>query len=470
MPYRQPHHFRRLLYSAIAVPLLLLLALALVLFLQLSSLLEAYRATAHSDATLQQAERVRQLLVDRETGLRGYLLAGAPQFLEPFTRAGQRLPGAMAELGSLLDLPEQQQRHARLQAQWQDWEGVARRELELKDSGGDYLPLVREGQGKQRMDRLRATLDALEATARERRAGRAHRAQLRTRQVLVGTGAAVLLIGLGLAYVSRRQLLALSRSYEASVLALSREQAALQRLNAELEERVAQRTQELSFTNRELETFSYSVSHDLRTPLRAIDGFSQALLEDEAGRIGPEGQDHLRRLRAAAGRMGQLIDDLLHLSRVSRAELTREPVDLGALARELLAELQRREPARQVSLEVQQPLPAHADPRLLRLLLENLLQNAWKFTSRSPRAHIRVRSDGSGGYVVEDDGVGFDMAYAGKLFSPFQRLHRASEFPGTGIGLATVQRIVHRHGGSIRAEGRVGGGARFSFTLGEGGA
>jgi signal transduction histidine kinase len=470
VPYRQPHHFRRLLYSAVAVPLLLLLALALVLVLQLRSLLGAYDATARSDERLQQIERVRQLLVDRETGLRGYLLAGEPRFLEPFTRAGERLPEALSRLDGLLDRPEQHQRHAQLRAQWQDWEGVAQRELALKEAGGDYLALVRGDQGKQRMDRLRATLDEVEAAARERRARQAGRAQVAARRVLVGAGAAALLIGLGLAYVSRRQLLALARSYEAGALALQREQAALKRLNAELEARVAQRTQELSFTNRELETFSYSVSHDLRTPLRAIDGFSQALLEDEGERIGPEGQEHLRRMRAAAGRMGQLIDDLLHLSRVGRTELAREPVDLGALAQEVAAELQRREPGRRVHLEVQQPLRAQADPRLVRLLLENLLQNAWKFTSRREEAHIRVHGDGAGGYVVEDDGVGFDMAYAGKLFSPFQRLHRASEFPGTGIGLATVQRIVHRHGGTLRAEGRVGEGARFSFTLGEGGA
>ena len=470
MPFREPHRFRRLLYSAIAVPLLLLLSLALVLFLQLSSLLAAYQATAQSDATLQQAERVRQLLVDRETGLRGYLLTGEPRFLEPFTRAGEQLPAALAELGGRVELPEQQQRFERLQAEWRDWEGVAAHELALRDAGGDYLTVVREGQGKVRMDRLRATLDALVGTARERRGGRAGLAQARARQVLVGSAAAALLIGLGLAYVSRRQLLALARSYESNVQALQHEQAALQQLNAELEARVAQRTQELSFTNRELETFSYSVSHDLRTPLRAIDGFSQALLEDEAERIGPEGQDHLQRIRAAAGRMGQLIDDLLHLSRMGRAELVREQVDLGQVAQEVFAELRAREPSRSVQLEVAPGLQAHADPRLVRVLLENLLQNAWKFTSPRPQAHIRVRGDGEGGYVVEDDGVGFDMAYAGKLFSPFQRLHRASEFPGSGIGLATVQRIVHRHGGSLRAEGRVGEGARFCFTLGEGGA
>nr|WP_228531018.1 MULTISPECIES: sensor histidine kinase [Myxococcaceae] len=433
-------------------------------------MLAAYRATEHSDAIILRAERVRQLLVDRETGLRGYLLTGEPRFLEPYERSERELPGAMAALEGQLDLPQQQQRYGQLRERWRDWESIAAQERALKDEGGDYRALVAGGESKARMDRLRATLDELVSFARERRAQRADAAQASARRVLVGTGAAVLLIGLGLAYVSRRQLLMLSGRYESNV-------RALRQLNAELESRVEQRTRELQHMNRELETFSYSVSHDLRTPLRAIDGFSQALLEDEAARISPEGQDSLRRVRAAAGRMGQLIDDLLRLSRVGRAELQRAPVDLGALAQEILAELQRREPGRQVQLDVQQPLPAHADPQLARVLLENLLQNAWKFTARKAQAHIALRREPEGvtgsapggppTYRVEDDGAGFDMAYAGKLFSPFQRLHKTSEFPGTGIGLATVQRIVHRHGGSIRAEGRPGEGARFIFTLGE---
>jgi signal transduction histidine kinase len=201
-----------------------------------------------------------------------------------------------------------------------------------------------------------------------------------------------------------------------------------------------------------------------------VDGFSQALLEDEGGSISQDGRDLLERIRAAAGRMGLLIDDLLQLSRVSRAELRREPVDLSALGREVLEELRRREPERDVTVEVAPGVRALGDARLLRIVLENLLGNAWKFTSKRTGARITLFSEereGRTDYAVRDNGVGFDMAYASKLFSPFQRLHKPAEFPGTGIGLATVQRIIHRHGGHIEAESSPGQGATFRFTLGE---
>jgi light-regulated signal transduction histidine kinase (bacteriophytochrome) len=219
-----------------------------------------------------------------------------------------------------------------------------------------------------------------------------------------------------------------------------------------------------------VESFSYSVSHDLRAPLRAIDGFAQALREDEAERLSPSSLQLLERLQAAATRMGQLIDDLLRLSRVTRAELRREPVDLSALAGSVANELRQREPGREVKLSIQPGLSARGDLRLLRVLMENLLGNAWKFTSKRPGARIEFFSetvDGATHYAVRDDGVGFDMAYADKLFTPFQRMHKATDFPGTGIGLATVQRIVHRHGGHIEAQASVGGGATFCFTLQE---
>jgi signal transduction histidine kinase len=235
-------------------------------------------------------------------------------------------------------------------------------------------------------------------------------------------------------------------------------------LNAELEARAV----ELSAVNRELEAFSYSVSHDLRSPLRSIDGFGQALLEDCAASLPAEGQEHVRRMRAASQRMGRLIDDLLQLSRVTRTEMRREVVDLSAAAREIAAELARADPGRRIACDVEDGLVAEGDPGLLRVVLQNLLSNAWKFTSRHDGARIavgRTTRDGRTAFFVRDDGAGFDMAYAGKLFGAFQRLHGTTEFPGTGIGLATVQRVVRRHGGEIWAEGAVEGGATFTFTL-----
>jgi light-regulated signal transduction histidine kinase (bacteriophytochrome) len=226
---------------------------------------------------------------------------------------------------------------------------------------------------------------------------------------------------------------------------------------------------EITSVNKELEAFSYSVSHDLRAPLRSIDGFSQALLEDYQGQLDANGQDYLRRIRAATQRMGQLIDDLLNLSRVTRSDMHPGNVDLSLLASSICTDLQKSQEGRQVDFVIENGLIAQGDTRLLQLLLENLLNNAWKFTSKQPVARIEFGVSNREGviptYFVGDDGAGFDMAYIGKLFAPFQRLHSIHEFPGNGIGLATVQRIVHRHGGRVWAEASVNGGAIFYFTL-----
>jgi PAS domain S-box-containing protein len=228
------------------------------------------------------------------------------------------------------------------------------------------------------------------------------------------------------------------------------------------------RTTELEAANQELEAFSYSVSHDLRAPLRGLDGFSQALLEDYGDKVGSDGKKLLQRIRAGSQRMGQLIDDLLNLSRVSRGEMHREPVDLSGLACNVVDELRTGDPQRDVTLRISEGLQANGDPHLLRVVLENLLGNAWKYTSRRPHATIEFglnRDNGHSSFFVRDDGVGFDMQYVDKLFSPFQRLHGITEFPGTGIGLATVQRVIHRHGGRIWVQAEVNKGATFHFTL-----
>jgi signal transduction histidine kinase len=245
-----------------------------------------------------------------------------------------------------------------------------------------------------------------------------------------------------------------------------------ERENELLNQQLQRRAWELLVANRELESFSYSVSHDLRSPLRTIDGFGQALVEDCADVLPPEGHEHVRRIRAATQRMGQLIDDLLQLSRLTRSELVRERVDLSRIAGEVAAELAGSTPERQVVVEIGDGLLAEGDPRLLRVVVENLLHNAWKFTSKHPSARIafgRCDREGKPAFFVQDDGAGFDMAYAKKLFGAFQRLHGTTEFPGSGIGLATVQRIIHRHGGEIWAEGAVEQGATFTFTLPAGG-
>jgi len=256
----------------------------------------------------------------------------------------------------------------------------------------------------------------------------------------------------------------------------------LQRYATDLERRVEERTHELQdrneslrrnaaellAANTELDAFAYSVSHDLRAPLRSIDGFSQILLEDYAARLDEAGRETLHRVRAASQRMGTLIDDLLKLARVTRAEIRTEDVDLSGMARDIVADLQRTTPERQVEFAIAPGLTARGDARLLRVALDNLLRNSWKYTAKQPAPRVEFASaDANGGraFMVRDNGAGFDMKYADKLFGVFQRLHSAADFEGTGIGLATVRRIINRHGGRIWAEGAVDRGATFYFTL-----
>ncbi|HYW38743.1 MAG TPA: PAS domain S-box protein [Terriglobales bacterium] len=236
----------------------------------------------------------------------------------------------------------------------------------------------------------------------------------------------------------------------------------------QLNETLELRNTELTTINKELESFSYSVSHDLRAPLRAIDGFSLALLEDHGDKLPDEGKEQLERIRAATGRMGQLIDDMLRLARIARSEIVRDDVDISHLAQEIVAQLRSSEPSRRVAVDIAPNLKVSGDRHLLRAMLENLLGNAWKFTSKRSDARIEVGVTGCGSelaYFVRDNGAGFDVQYADKLFGVFQRLHSDREYPGTGVGLAAAQRVVSKHGGRIWAEAAVGQGATFYFVL-----
>jgi len=270
-----------------------------------------------------------------------------------------------------------------------------------------------------------------------------------------------------------RELAGLNAELEWDIAARQQAEAEVTRLNAELEQRVRQRTAELEAANKELDAFTYSVSHDLRAPLRRIEGFGRILGDEYADRLDDRGRHFLERIRAGSTEMAEMIDSFLKLSRSTRSELTIESVDLSALAESVVARLREREPERAVSIAIAPGMAAQGDRRLLGAVLENLLGNAWKYTRTTKGAAIRFETEESDGptvYAVRDNGAGFDMAYADRLFLPFSRLHRPEEFEGTGIGLATVVRILARHGGRIRAEGAVGRGATFRFTLWEGSA
>jgi len=266
---------------------------------------------------------------------------------------------------------------------------------------------------------------------------------------------------------------ALIRKQTAEIIERESEARQLAEARALLLADLEQKNRELAAVNQELEAFSYSVSHDLRAPLRSIDGFAHALLEDYAASLDEDGQEYLRHVREAAQHMGELIDGLLTLAGVTRSQLRREAVNLSQLARDVGKRLRNHssDSARQVELWVEEGLSAVGDTRLLENVLQNLLGNAWKFTSNRPEARVEVGKsirDGVLAFFVRDNGAGFDMTYADRLFGAFQRLHAATEFEGHGIGLATVSRIVRRHGGRIWAEGQTGVGATFYFTLGEG--
>jgi signal transduction histidine kinase len=245
---------------------------------------------------------------------------------------------------------------------------------------------------------------------------------------------------------------------------------AVRRLNLDLEAQVRERTAMLEAANKDLESFAYSVSHDLRTPLRSIEGFAAVLADEHRAELSGDAVDKLERIKSASRRMAQLIDDMLMLSRASRAEIRREPIDVTMILRAIVAELRALQPEREATVEIEDGLIANADTQLLRIVLVNLLGNAWKYTGRCQHAQIAVGSEiyeGESVFFVRDNGCGFDMRFVGKLFQPFQRLHANQEFEGTGVGLATVARIVRRHGGRVWAEGHLERGAVFRFTLGD---
>ena len=247
-------------------------------------------------------------------------------------------------------------------------------------------------------------------------------------------------------------------------------QLALERVNNGLEQRVKVRTRELQALNGELESFTYSVSHDLRTPLRSIHGFATLLQENEAERLSAEGRDFLRRIQESSRRMGVLITDLLSMAQHSRAEIHSQWVNLSELAQQVVADLERGEPQRRVQWDIEPGLLVQADPTLMRVVLQNLLGNAWKYTGQTPDARISFKAlglgaDGQMGFCVQDSGAGFDMTYADQLFQPFKRLHAHHQFEGAGIGLATVARVLQRHGGRVHGQGQVGQGASFCFSL-----
>jgi len=433
----------------------------------------------HTWQVINQVEGIMSSVKDAETGARGFLITSDPAYLAPYTSGVAELPGELDSFAHLTaDNQLQQRQLSEMRAVIGERLALLQQGLDLRREGrsDDIHALVLSGTGKAQMDHLRGLADRMEAeehrllvirTADERRAARRARITL-----FVASGLDLLLIILMFRYFTRERTLRLQTQETAHSLAVSRKEverkaSEIQELNVTLEERVRQRTAELEATNRELEAFSYSVSHDLRAPLRTIDGFSLALEEDYTDAVDATGRDYIKRVRSGVQRMGQLIDALLQLSRITRAEITREPVDLSALAESVAANLREEYATGELDVAVEPGLRVEADPKLLRVALENLLGNAAKFSSKVEHPVIRFGFDPQQkAFFVRDNGAGFDMYYADKLFNAFNRLHGDKDFKGSGIGLATVARVIHRHHGRIWADAAVNHGATFFFTVG----
>lgn len=493
--------FRSQITVGAIVAVLLILAVGVIFYINIFKFGDSAKLRQESYLTQLYMERFFSDLKDVETGHRGFILTGRESYLEPYNQALISIDKNWHQL-----IQHQTASGGKLQKLLHLKELTDTKLAEIKKSLAIYraegkttaINLINFDQGKRVMDKIRVQIN--EITEEENREVALHNEALQTdtrNTVLfsVALGLLGLFLFLFIIILLARESNTRIRLYnrlELEVLERKRvneqlelEAAERERVNEQLKleaaerERAKNQIDELNKTleakvnsldavNKELEAFSYSVSHDLRAPLRSIDGFSQAFLNKYGETLDDNGRDYLNRVRVNSQRMAQLIDDMLQLSRLTRGEINLSQVNLSQLAEEIIEENRQQEPNRQVEVIIQPELIVEGDKRLLQAVLQNLLNNAWKFTSQHETAKIEFGSflkDNKPVYFVRDDGAGFEMEYVEKLFGAFQRLHAMHEFPGTGIGLATVQRIIHRHGGKVWAEGEPEKGATFYFTL-----
>ena len=570
-----------LLALGIAWPVLLVAIYCLALFGQMIHNQSVRGAQVEFQRRVSEGRNLRTMLLDMETGIRGYLLSHDSSYLQPYTQASTELPGELKQLSAVSDGdPTADRQSQKIASDVAEWTSTAQVLVGSQAPAGKIDPEVM-ARAKNQFDELRQSMQSYldESMAKDRQYEvliRQNRDRIKMIAGLGGVGLAAGLI-LGILVLARRiaetyhrttvayegeskrardasdlyrlitdnsaDLISLvdrggrytfvspsfekvlglkgkdligrrvdelinhedgesderwrnlfntgagqemirhqnssggwawievnARRIDGTLVAVGRDVSEsvrisdeLKRLNSELELRVGERTEELSVANAELEAFSYSVSHDLRAPLRSIASFSLILQQDVGAQLDEESQDNLGRIRAAAAKMTELIDALLTFSRIVRAGLNRTEVDLTHMAETIIAEL-RRTSTKDVEVRVRAGMKDEADPHLVRIVLENLIENAWKFTSKTPNPKIEIGYD-NGAYFVQDNGAGFDQQFANKLFLPFERLHTEREFPGTGIGLATTKRIIDRHGGRVWAESTPGVRTTFYFTL-----
>lgn len=463
MQYVDPKEFKKILAQATLLPVALSLFLSALFVLQIYSILDENNKVRHSDEVLNYAAKSLQWVIDSETGFRGYIITNNVTYLEPWKKASANFESSARNLlNAVRDNPMQVKDLENIRELYNSWLENANSTLayrkKFNSTSTDYMIKKR----KIYMDGIRSGFDQFNERERELRNTRWHKAEETSKEailIIIGLG---VFLGFVLSSISLMQLRRLSKNYTRAFDSLS---AATEHL----EETVAQRTHELVLVNKELEAFSYSVSHDLRAPLRGIDGFSQILADDYGDKLDGDALKYLGFIRSGVQKMGILIDDLINLSRLTRTEFKKDNVDLAILTEEIMQEFRVSEPDRKVAFTNFLPQKIDADKGLLRAALHNLISNALKYSRKKDIAHIELGQsfkDGKVTYFVRDNGVGFDMRYYDKLFQPFQRLHPKDQFDGTGIGLATVARIIRRHNGVIWAESEVGLGSTFYFTLG----
>ena len=461
--------FRRFLVQATLIPVILLLVLAAVLLWEITHLLQVSQLVEHTDQVLTNANRLEKLHIDLETGLRGFLITGDDKFLDPHNRANEQIDPVAANIRQqVANDPQQEGRLNHIADLRGQWMRYAREEIARRRSGGDWQSSLVADEGKRRMDEIRVLFaDFINATEAFR-TQRSHSAQRATSlAVWIACGLAIVIGGI-LGFLAKRHLELLVRNYD-EALVTSRE------LTENLERRVIQRTEELQESNlaleeanKELEAFAYSVSHDLRAPMRHITGFADLLRRSASDKLTGDEKENLGTIHDTANLAGRMVDDLLAFSRIGRVQMRREMVPMRRLVEQCRRELLPDIKGRSINWIMGDLPETQGDSALLKLVWLNLISNAVKYTRGQPEARIEIGiadSSNSPTYFVRDNGVGFDMQYAPKLFGVFQRLHRSEEFEGTGIGLANVRRIVLRHGGRIWADASPGRGATFYFTL-----
>lgn len=460
-------NLRKSLLIGMFVPLLLSAAIAALYGMQIRQLLGLTQWVAHTEQVISETRLAEKLFVDMETGVRGYYLTKDKALLTPYYEAKEKLRQQFEKLNSLVaDNRDRLQQFEALRKEGESW-AESREALTLP---GAVVTDDSVRDGKVFMERIRSMFSQLVEKEEALKEQRRQQVTTVANNSLRITGVIAVLLAAIFGVILYRLVKSTSSTYDKALSDRDKAAAELQHMNEFLEARVQERTAALTASNKELEAFCYSVSHDLRAPLRGIDGFSKALLEDYQDKLDDEGKQFLYYVREGIQRMGQLIDDLLSLSRLTRAEMTLGPVDLSQIARDIHKRLMRDNPNLKIDFKIADNLKTEGDKALLGNVLENLFSNAWKFSAKSPHPTVEFGAENREGnqvFFVRDNGAGFDMSFYDKLFGAFQRLHSAREFPGTGVGLATVRRIVHRHGGTIWAEAAPGKGATFFFTLGQ---